>query len=306
MSSDAFTPAPTPEPAPAPPAPRFDAEPYRAEGAASLPSTLVLFLGLTAVAVPVGFLASFIGQWFYLVVIFALAIGALLGGAGILLVRWTKVRNPFVAGAAALAGAVAAMGAMHYATYFRDLRALDAQLPPGLRAALEAQGARFDFLHFMDRQARVGVIIGKPGQKNGMNLGYVGSYIYWAVEAVFAAAVAFVMLRASAAAPFCSTCSRWKERRLLARLDTPDREQATDALREGELVRLLQGAWPVAGEGLLLRASTCPNCGSASPVDVALESHAKNAKGQKSVKELAHFTYPGDVLPFLDAPRGRP
>src|SRR5947209_5179836 len=151
MPDDPFTPQPAPEPGPAPaaeptpeppPAPRFDATRYRPEGSASLPSTLALFLGLVAVAVPVGFLASFIGQWFYLVVVFAAGIGALLGGAGILLVKGTKVRNPFVAGAAALAGAAAAMGAMQYADYLRQLWGLDAQRPPGMRAALEAQGAR--------------------------------------------------------------------------------------------------------------------------------------------------------------------
>jgi hypothetical protein len=303
MSSDAITPEPAPQRAPAPPAaPRFVTEPYQPDGNAPFLGTLLTFAGLIGAGALVGALTGFVHQWFYLVFLFPVVMGLAVGAAGMGLVKAFKLRNSLLAGLAAVLGGVTTQTAMHYVDYQRFLGQVEEKLP-GTRAELAAKG--FGLPQFIDFRAREGVTIGRLGHGDkGINLGYYGSYVYWGLEVLLIAGIALVMLRAAAAAPFCAACSGWKERRYLARVDTPAHEQV-ETLRDGELVGLLQRSWPAKGEGLLLKASVCPRCGADAPVDVALESHTTNEKGEKKVKELAHFTYPGDVLPFLDAPLRR-
>lgn len=304
MSSDAITPEPLPEanpPTPAAevvtptptPAPRFDAVPYTPDGGAS-PLGLALVLGGTLLAaVVIGCLVGIIKQGFYLVLIFPMLIGAAVGGVGMLLIKLGKVRSVPLAGMAAVLGGIMAMASMHYFLYQRFLDKV-----PGLRAVAGAVG--FDFFTYLDLLAKEGVQIGKPGQKNGMNLGYIGSYIYWSVETLLVAGVAFAMMRARARHPFCRECRLWKEEKPLAMVATPTVSMAEEALREGQLASLLECAAPVAAQGLLLKVAACPQCGSEGEVDVTLEHLTQNAKNERQVKRITQVTYSGEVLRFLD------
>jgi len=314
MSPDAFPPDPAPEPAPetAPepevptPAPRFDVEPYRPRWTAPVLGTLLTFAGLAAAAAGIGYLVHLVQPYAYWVLIFPMAMGLLLGVAGVGLVRAFKLRNPVLLGLAALAGGVLTIGSVHYFDYLRALEHLRQQ-PPAVRAIWEPLLS--NFVKFVEDNADKGVELGRRRQQGmnrqqGVNLGYYGSYAYWAAEMVVVGLIAFALMNLAARAPLCDRCGAWKQRRVAGVLDTPFPDRATQALQEGEVLRLLQGVAPRGTEGLMLKLSACRSCGAEAPVDVALELHTKGDKGQMQVKELAHYTYPGEMLRFLDGPRG--
>lgn len=292
----AITPQPTPEAAAVPP-PRFDAQPYAPEGSAP-PLGLALTLGGgLAAAVLAGLLAGFIGQWFYLVILFPAAIGLVLGGVGMAFIRAGKLRNPFLAGIAAVLSGIMAMGTMHYFAYQRALSevAEKENLP---RDQLENE---VSFAQFMDIRATQGVTISRAAAHNdkGMNLGYVGSYIYWLLEMAGVAGIAWGMMRKEAANPFCVTCNSWKEERPLALLVVPDENEAVRAVNEGDAVALLACPRSTQAQGHLLQTAVCPHCAAEGEVDISLARVTKNAKGEQEMKTLTRMTYPGEVLPYL-------
>jgi hypothetical protein len=311
MSNEDITPEPIPESipptttpeaaseAPPPPPPRFPTQPYAPEGSAP-PLGLALTLGGgLAAAVLVGFLASIIGQWFYLVVLFPALIGLALGGVGMAFIKVGKLRNPLLAGIAAALSGIMAMGTMHYVNYQRALDAA-ANSDAVVRAALQNH---ISFAKYIDLNAKEGVTISRAAHNNdkGMNLGYVGSYLYWLAEMVGVAAIAWGMMRKSAAAPFCVGCNAWKDQRPLAMVTVPTEDMAVRAVDEGDVAALLECAGPVQPEGLLLKMAVCPRCGADGEVDVSLDRLTKNSKGQQQSKTVTCATYPGEVLRFLSS-----
>jgi hypothetical protein len=308
MSSDAITPEPNPDPArpaatpepradelPLPP-PNFATQPYAPDGSAP-PAGLALTLGGgLAAAVVVGLLAGIIGQWFYLVLLFPLLIGLILGAVGMGLIRVGKLRNPLLAGIAAGLSGVMAMGTMHFVKYQFSLNAAAKELFID-RDELEKQ---ISFAKYLDLRAEKGVTIaGVARNDKGMNLGYVGSYIYWLVEVILVAAVAWMMMRKKAAEPFCVGCNTWKDDRPLAMVMVPDESMAAHAVDNGNVVGLLPCVGRITPQGLLLKTAVCPRCGEEGEVDIALERVTVNSKGQKQKKTVTRATYPGEVLRFL-------
>lgn len=295
----ATTPEAIPETPPAPP-PRFDAQPYAPDGSAPpLGLGLTLGGGLVA-AVVVGSLIGIIGQWLYLVLLFPLMIGFALGGIGMGLIKVGKLRNPLLAGVAATLIGVMAMGTIHYVNYQLTLNELAKRFPIG-RDNLENQ---MSFFRYIDLTAVDGVTLTSTHDaqgKGGMNLGYTGSYIYWLVEVIMVAAVAWVMMQKAAAAPFCVSCNAWKNDRPLAMVTVPTERMATQAVNEGDVVSLLPCAGPIQPVGLLLKTAVCPCCGADGEVDIALERVTKNSKGQQQSKTLTRATYPGEVLRYLSS-----
>jgi hypothetical protein len=181
------------------------------------------------------------------------------------------------------------------------LRDLDAQMP-GLNTWLETKG--FTFRQYFEVRAEQGVSICKVAQGSSFNLGYYGSYIYWLVEAVFAVGSAWVLPYLAAKAPFCARCSNWKKQETIAQMDPAWRKTVVEALQQGELLRLMEGAGHTGDEGVLLKMSSCDYCLDNSPVDVVVQHLSKNIKGQPQTEELAHVTYPGEVLRHLGRTAG--
>ena len=311
MSSDNITPEPRPDPTssaitpepvaevPSPPPPRFQTEPYVPDGNfPALGLALTLGGGLVA-AVLVGFLAGVIGQWFYLVVLFPLLIGLALGGVGMAFIKVGKLRSPLLAGVAAGLSGIMAMGTMHYVNYQRGLDDLAKAMPIN-RADLEKG---ISFAKYLDLSAEEGVTIGRAAAHNdkGMNLGYVGSYLYWLAEVLGVAAVAWVMMRKTASAPFCVACNTWKNEQPLAMVTVPAEDMAVQAVEQGDVVHLLQCAGPIEAQGLLLKSAVCPRCGADGEVDISLDRVTKNSKGQQQTTTVTRTTYPGEVLRFLSS-----
>jgi hypothetical protein len=140
------------------------------------------------------------------------------------------------------------------------------------------------------------VSIGRGGSSSGsINLGYVGTYIYWVTELLVVAGIAFLCTFGAALEPYCRKCHSWKHRHKLGGVGaTP--EETAQAVRDGAVTQLE----PVEEEEpVRLQVYVCPNCRGRAPVVVLAESVHKKEKDQESTNELAQVTYPGKALAVL-------
>jgi hypothetical protein len=268
------------------PAPRFDVEPYRPDGVAPLGGLAVLLGGVLATAAALGVVLGFVGQWFYLIILFPVIAGVLLGAAGRGLVRAGRIRSPAVVGTVAGVGGVAMMFTMHYFSYMSALQKLNWQGPPPI-----------SFFQYIDAEARDGVVVAGEGA-NEFNLGYVGSYLYFALEALLAAGFAFALARGPAQEPFCRSCNTWKKGRTLAGLPNVPLHVAVDAVQSGALLDLLETGVPLGGgyNTQFLKLFACPRCGGEGTVVAAVETATTDSRGRRATRLLGRTIYPGEML----------
>ena len=280
-------------------APRFEATPYRHSGSSPLGGMLLLFAGLSAAGLILGLIVSVVAQAIYLVVIFPVLMGLAVGAVGAALVKYGKVRGPVAVATASMLAAAFTMLGLHIGVYVRWLHEMDKQVPGIMARGLTDP---MIFARFTDRRAVEGVTIGHGGRGgNGMNLGYVGSYVYWLAEAGFVGFIAFGLMRTAAQRPLCDLCQGWKKEHTVGCLPDGPTDVVAGTLLEGHLLTLLQHTEQSGRTGLILKAATCADCGPRSTVDVALVQVSLNAKGQQQWKQITRVSYPGDVLAFLDA-----
>jgi hypothetical protein len=317
---------------------RFTVQKFAADGGFSLAGAALLVVLAFATAAVLGVVASIVGRWFYLILLFPAIIGALVGFVALWAIQRGHVRNVMIAGAAGFLAGCTAMLTMHVAEYLHfkseidgirnqldpaDLQVIDTfpevkanlnQQPPEVQemvkelekepVGLAALRVR-TFPQFVDYSAQQGVSIGRAVEvnrdaKKGMNLGYIGTYIYWGVEVLIVACIAFGIAASAAKKPYCLECNSWKTSQVLGSVQPPA-ESAVDALQQGDLSLLTQNQ-PSSEEGqLLVSASVCSACGDHSTVDVKLENVTLNKKGEVQKKELAHVTYPQKSLPAISA-----
>ena len=316
------TPMPAPTPAPTN-LPKYDVRPYQPDGGFTT-SGLVTMLGAMLVAgAGIGFAAHWVSQLFYLIILFPILIGLFLGAVGMRLVKFANLRNPLLGGLAGFVGGVSAMTMMHYFDYQKFRRdvvnnapdvADVARMPAGQRegeypqfenpaGARELVEAYASFPGFMNFEARQGVEIkstrGSSSSAKPLNLGFVGSYIYWVVELLIVAGITFAMVRGQTREPFCAECSLWKSfRRLGAFAGEPD--AALAGVTSGD-VNALAAAKPGAlSSPLELHVAECANCRRAG-ASVKLEQLTTNHKGQLERKVLAHTVWPVESVGVLDS-----
>src|SRR3954466_8586098 len=99
--------------------PSFLAEPFRSDGGFSLSGLLILTLVVCSTGAIVGLAAGFISKWFFLVVLFPLGMGVVIGAIGAGGVKAAKVRLPIVCGTAGFLGGCVAVAAMHGFEYYQ-------------------------------------------------------------------------------------------------------------------------------------------------------------------------------------------
>lgn len=293
-----------PPPRVPPTLPRFDAEPYHPDGGFSVARLPILLGALLVVAVALGWLSSFIGQWFYLVLIYPMAVGAGLAVTGLWAGRVAQMRNPLLGGLIGLLSAAVAITAMHYFDYQRHIKKATAEVLAIPHAGPRLTPAEVEtilreavsFGRFMNLQAEAGVRIGSD---NGLNLGFVGSWIYWAAELLVVACMASAGVYRSTREPFCRECSSWKTTRTIGVL--PETADLIEAMRTGDLTRAAADAAKPGVGILLLNAAVCPQCDTRSPLAVKLERVVKDNENNVKKEEVLHVTYPGEALPSLEA-----
>jgi hypothetical protein len=311
---------------------RFPAERYRHDGGFTAGGVALLTVTAIVTGAVTGAIASFISQWFYLVLIFPIAIGLAVAAAAGWAIKIGHVRNSLIAGAVGLLSGLMAMFVMHYCDFARfksevranlekqppqvaemisqlpELVATRDKQPPDIQQMIDElkkdpEAFRVLMVHdlpsYVDFSAHVGVSLKSThsiGDKDkGLNLGYYGSYIYWGVEVLIVAVFTYFLASLAAAEPYCTTCNTWKKKQQLGSLQPPV-ETAVDALKQGELARLQENR-PMPGTGpLLVIADVCPNCAANSPIDVKLVHSTRNKKNEEKTKTVAHVTLPGAAL----------
>ncbi|MFT3878793.1 MAG: hypothetical protein QM703_03920 [Gemmatales bacterium] len=81
---------------------RFDATPYIPDGGFSVVGLVMLFVGLAVAGIVMGVITHYVSKLIYFILVFPMLIGFAIGGVGALMVKWGKVRSPWVAGGAGL------------------------------------------------------------------------------------------------------------------------------------------------------------------------------------------------------------
>jgi hypothetical protein len=303
--------------------PRFKAQPYVPDGGASITGSMLLMVVLLLFGAALGFVAHLVRQYFYLILIFPALIGLALGAVGVRIVRKGKIRNPLLGGVAGFVGGAAAMLAIHYFDFLEfknTISKLDPQIrelaklpkaqreeaialardPGAAREVLEAAAVE-TFPQFMDYSAKQGVEIKSShsfsSREKGMNLGYVGSYIYWGAELLIVAGITFAMVRSETRQPYCCSCNEWKPWRKLGILAGP-RQPAAAGVSSGE-VNDVAAAKPGAFSGNLhLWVAGC-QC-NRSTAEVKLEELSYDKKNNVSRKTVALASWPLEAVAVLE------
>lgn len=297
--------------------------PYRADGGYTVAGGMMLIGLLGFAGMLLGILASVISKWFYLIVLFPMAIGLGVGGVGAFGIRRFQIRTPLLCGLAGFCGGVFAMLAMHYTDFRREMtfrgdhftaheievaaRVEEIKNDPNASADDKALGKELrgeplvlkmlqvrTFWDYMDYAAERGVELKRTGRGRGLNLGHAGSYIYWGVEVLIVAGVAFGIMKSTAEDPFCAICETWKVEQEFPGVGGAPQELAA-ALSAGNLARVQQH---LAEEGAtsLVNLWVCPNCEEDAPFEAGVKELVTNAKGEVSKKPRCLVTFPGESL----------
>ncbi len=269
-------------PAAAPQGPRqFPVLPFTpSRGGPPLGLGLAAFMGLVA-ALLVGVGAALLRAHMWLVMVFPLLHGILVGVFAGLGARITKAR--YRAGVALVAGGcgVVSYFVVHYLFY---LSFVDA-----------ANAPQVGFWEHMDIRATEGVRFGKVGGAAGNGIGYTGSIIYWAFEALVTAAGAAGVALACIGSPFCEGCNRWKLKRQLGPY-VVEPGYAVPAVSSGVPAGLLV---PADGKkSVVVELSSCPACGDQGTLDVKVTGTHQDGKNLRTWNGFV--TYPGEALHTFD------
>jgi len=314
-------------PTAAPPLQNFSTTPYQPDHGYTTGGLLMLIAALAGVGAVLGYIAHIISQWIYLILLFPALIGLGIGAVGSRMVKSGRIRNPWLGGLAGFFAGIFAMMVMHYSDY-EQFRSTMAGAPPALRELAKLPPDQLpqdrppdltpdQWLHvqqilpllrvqtfpqFMDYQAKLGVTIsGSHGSSSsGINLGHIGSYIYWLVEMFIVAIVTFGLVHQATAQPYCRHCDRWKTSKVLG-FFSGDPATLKTALDNGDLATLAAAHPGQAVTPLRLSASACDNCLGQNPIDLKLEQINKDKKGNTETKPLTHITTDPSVLPTIAA-----
>jgi hypothetical protein len=280
-----LAPPPPPDPSaetpPGPPA--FTIRPFQATtGGSPLGLIVALVAGLVGACV-MAIVCGIVASFFWLVVVFPVLHGAGVGLAAGLAARAAKYRVPAaLATVGVLCGLLSVLGVhvLEFVAFRTDPAAPE-----------------IGFWEYMDLRATEGVQLGKAGGGgNPMNLGYVGSIIYWSIEALVTAMVAAAVTAGTSTGPFCTACNAWKRKRTLGPYKI-EPGVAVAALGAGCPTALVI---PAAGKKqVTLGIHECPYCQDAAEIDVRLTG--LHTEGNKMWHFELFVTYPGEAATVFDA-----
>lgn len=295
---------------------RFDVTPYVPDGGFSAVGLIVLLLGLAVAGVIMGVVCHYVSKWFYMIVVFPMVIGFVIGGVGSVLVKTGKVRAPWLAGVAGLLAGILAMTTTHYLDYREFVNLIQenkfnvhmgAIFAPKEENALAKKMLKVkSFADYIDFAAEQGVSIRRAagGNDKGMNLGYYGTYIYWLVETLIVAGIVFTMTRKPAQEPFCQLTNEWKTERCGDNFMVPQElglDAVAEALKNGELgkiaeVKSLGAANPELSIPTRLYIYASPQHSEQCTLDVRLNKFVPGKNGTVEEKQMVMATYPASAL----------
>jgi hypothetical protein len=226
---------------------------YRASGAAPVGGIVMLLVLAVLGGAVIGGILWAIEHFtnFYLVVLFPLAAGAILGGILAFSVRSSKVRSPIIAGLFGLAAGLIAYGVYHFAGYYVTFRGeartalvengatnpTEADVDELVNAFLEAEVDETGFMGYMNLAAQEGITINRTvsSSSSGINLQGTGAWVYWGIEVAAAALIAAFMAGRAAGEPFDENAGTWYGKpQLVAVTDKKSRKELVNALKNGD------------------------------------------------------------------------
>jgi hypothetical protein len=304
--------------------PRYNVTPYRPDGGFAVSGMGMLISALVLLGAALGFVAHWVSQWFYLILLFPVGIGLALGAVGHRMVKTGRVRNPLLGGLAGFLGGVLAMTMMHYFDYDKARKVVESSDPMFVKVAKMPADERAEFFRmqdiagedqegleravaaynsfpkYMDLQAREGVQLKKATSSSdkGLNLGYYGSYIYWIIEILIVAGITFGMVKGATAEPYCRPCDQWKTPDVLG-FFRGDAGSAASAVAAGDLEALRRSDPTSDVTAVRLTAASCASATNQCAVDVKLEQLTTDSNGNVKANALSHATYPVEALVHL-------
>ncbi|MEZ6057949.1 MAG: hypothetical protein R3C01_14720 [Planctomycetaceae bacterium] len=331
----------TPEAPTARQAVAFDVTPFKADGGFRMGDAMQMIGALGIVGILLGIITHYVSKLFYFILLFPLGIGVLVGLWGNWCITRFKIRSPLIGGVSGLVAGCLAMTAMHYWDYrefesnftdnpqlaaVREMVQQAAQADPVLKEnspEFREFANQFDpeilqallvdsFPSYVDMAAKRGVEINSNrGGGKGSNLGYTGTYIYWGVEMLIVAGIAFAMMSSTAGQPFCVDCNLWKTPEVYGPIKDP--AHVTEMIQAGRIEPVESGDLSVA-PGAFVTLSVCGEClpeeiapdprvvgPGAEPIsfEIFVERGALNGKGELTKSMLSRTTYPITALPVI-------
>jgi hypothetical protein len=272
---------PLPEGAEPAPTPAVHAvAPYTGTPGGTAGGFVVTVLVGTAAAALIGGFAGWLHEHVWFVLVFALVVGLAIGGLTGVGAKLGKYRNK---GGAAAAGAITGFAGaffFHYAAYQIDYANMPAEAWPG-------------FLEFLDQRCRDGSRIG-----GSIELGYVGTAIYWIVEALVMLGVSAGLATWPVNYPFCAGCNAWKEKRAVGAF-VIDGPRAIDAVVAGQPRAMVSPA--SAPDRVAIGIYGCPECGDAGGIEV--EVAFTRGQGEGAVTTTVFVGYPAEAAADFEAVR---
>ena len=201
-------------------------KPYRPSGTVPPPGLLILIVVTAIAGLIAGGLLWFADKriGFYLIVLFPIIAGLIVGFAGSTGARMGKIRNPLVAGLIGLLGGVLAGGAYHYLSFemsFKsDVRdAIIQQSPSASFSPADIQQFTDEFLRsevndtgfvgFLKLEAKEGITITRSSRNSGIALKDGWAWGYFIVEMLIIAGLAAIMTSSAAGEPFDERANTW-------------------------------------------------------------------------------------------------
>ncbi len=304
----------------------YEVEKYRPDGWYSWPKLMQLCGGLGAAGIVLGGVAAFISQYFWLLILFPVLIGFAMGWAGDKLVNRFHIRNPWICAVGGLCAGVFAMLAMHFTNFRLHEAELSKHIDPAVIAigrnitALEQQGAEVPeeirqlmrelraeplllaaiqvdtFPKFIDYKAREGIELRSRRARDGANLGFTGTWIYWGLEVFLVAGITLAMMKKSAEMPYCTSNQAWKSPLVLGPFIHS--QELLEEWKRGEL-RPMTFAESTEQPMLLVTIYLSPGLESETPSDVFLEKLTYDKSNNAKQKSLAKLTYPPEAYQDL-------
>lgn len=227
---------------------------YRASNRVPFGGFLLMLIAGAIVGIGVGLLLWAVETYIhiYLIIVFPIIAGVMIGGVLTWAVRSGKVRSPFIAAIIGLLAGLVAYGTYHFAGYYITFRGemraayiensgrtpTDAQLDRELDEILDDEYGATGFLGYLYYQTDAGFTITRTGYSSSSTpLELQGNIVwaYWAVELLVIIGFAAILPAKAAGEPFDEDDNVWYGKPTLIGITTGKaRKQVTQALENGD------------------------------------------------------------------------
>ncbi|HLY74752.1 MAG TPA: hypothetical protein VKU80_11600 [Planctomycetota bacterium] len=238
------------------------------------------------------------GRYFYIVGIFPLLWGLLVGAGTAYGVRQGKCRSALIGAAAGLVagassyGLFQVLGNLHHRELVRAAwsgkassdQDLDRWYDEGLSKSFGGTG----FWAQLSLRAQAGISLrshGSSGNGKSPTLTGIGVFLYWLAELAVVAGIALALPMAAAKEPFCEPCEAWYEKKDLIGIRRASLEEARSRLAAGDYSGLAACFTPDRQDGILSLEKCSRGCNG--QVRVKLTAIVRDKRGKTVSRKTA-------------------